>query len=407
MIGIYKITNKINGKSYIGQSINVEKRWIEHQRSAFKSRSKKTYPLYEDIRQYGIDNFTFELLEECEARALNKLEQFYVEKYNTFNDGYNQTEGGGGKYFFAELTMDMVESVKKELKESSKSRSAIGAEYQISEAVVQDIDNGSIFNDEHENYPLRASAILKKKTLSNSKYFCEKCGAPVAKKETKLCTKCAYEKQQKVERPEPIILAKLIIDFGFKQTGKHFGVSDNAIKKWCKYYGIPYRLKELKDWYNLQTGMNVSTPTYGNREYKPVQQINPVTNEVVATFTSTRAAGRAFGKKNGAHISEACKGILEIVYGYKWKFVDDESLIVEYVTPLGSKPVLQMDIHTNNIIARYSSIKEASRSLDVERADVSITRVCKHRQQTAYGYKWCYADEYTPSAQSSSLPTAI
>ena len=58
MIGIYRITNKVNNFCYIGQSTNVKKRWANH-RSAYKNANSKdyNYPLYKDMRLYGINNF--------------------------------------------------------------------------------------------------------------------------------------------------------------------------------------------------------------------------------------------------------------------------------------------------------------------------------------------------------------
>lgn len=65
MIGIYKITNNINGKVYIGQSIDINKRWKEHKyRSQIPNKEYDKY-LYRAFRKYGLENFTFEILEEC------------------------------------------------------------------------------------------------------------------------------------------------------------------------------------------------------------------------------------------------------------------------------------------------------------------------------------------------------
>lgn len=84
MIGIYKITNKLNGKSYIGQSIHCDKRFKEH------CRGKKQF-IDETIQLEGIENFSFELLEECEEAKLNEREDYYINKYNTmFPNGYNK-----------------------------------------------------------------------------------------------------------------------------------------------------------------------------------------------------------------------------------------------------------------------------------------------------------------------------
>ena len=59
--GIYKITNLINGKVYIGQSINIEDRWKQH---LYQSKKEKT-PLYQDMIYYGEDAFKLEIIEEC------------------------------------------------------------------------------------------------------------------------------------------------------------------------------------------------------------------------------------------------------------------------------------------------------------------------------------------------------
>lgn len=98
MIGIYKITNTINGKIYVGQSVNIEERLAEHKLIPFRqNRSTYYYPLYVDMRQYGITNFTFEILEECKREELNQKEQLYITLYNSYNNGYNQTPGGDSK----------------------------------------------------------------------------------------------------------------------------------------------------------------------------------------------------------------------------------------------------------------------------------------------------------------------
>jgi group I intron endonuclease len=63
--GIYKITNKINGKCYIGQSQHIEKRWTDHKTASHNQNDKGyEYPLYRAFRKYGIDNFTFEIIQE-------------------------------------------------------------------------------------------------------------------------------------------------------------------------------------------------------------------------------------------------------------------------------------------------------------------------------------------------------
>lgn len=93
MIGIYKITNKINNHSYIGLSTHVEDRW-EYHKTPYNWERECNKVLYKAIKKYGIDNFKFEILEECQLDELNEKEKYYIEKYNTYKEGYNMTAGG-------------------------------------------------------------------------------------------------------------------------------------------------------------------------------------------------------------------------------------------------------------------------------------------------------------------------
>lgn len=91
---IYKITNKVNNKIYIGQTrYTVEFRWRQH-------KNKKTdfgNHFHDAIRKYGEDNFLVETLEECDVEKLNEREIYYIAKFDSFNNGYNTTLGGEGK----------------------------------------------------------------------------------------------------------------------------------------------------------------------------------------------------------------------------------------------------------------------------------------------------------------------
>lgn len=91
--GIYKITNKINGKCYIGQSIDIIKRW----KTEYKWHHINKH-LLAAFNKYGLENFNFEIIEECEPSLLNEREQFWISIYNSFdrNFGYNKTLGGAG-----------------------------------------------------------------------------------------------------------------------------------------------------------------------------------------------------------------------------------------------------------------------------------------------------------------------
>ena len=94
MFSVYKITNKINGKIYIGSSIRVEKRWQQHINASKNMNSNSyNYPLQKAFRKYGIDNFIFEVIKDDFETQLEMLEyeKDMIIKTNSFNSGYNQT----------------------------------------------------------------------------------------------------------------------------------------------------------------------------------------------------------------------------------------------------------------------------------------------------------------------------
>ena len=99
--GIYKITNKINGHSYIGLSKDIQKRWSDHKTKAYCSKREddRRKALYCAFRKYGLENFTFEIVEEIDANDLEKMKEreiYWIKYYNTYEDKaqYNETPGG-------------------------------------------------------------------------------------------------------------------------------------------------------------------------------------------------------------------------------------------------------------------------------------------------------------------------
>ena len=86
MTGIYKITNP-NGKVYIGQSVDIEKRWKAHK--YLHNKDKHQYHLYNSFKNYGFEKHIFQVIEECDVNQLNERERFYQEKYNSINEGLN------------------------------------------------------------------------------------------------------------------------------------------------------------------------------------------------------------------------------------------------------------------------------------------------------------------------------
>ena len=98
---IYKITNLVNNKIYIGQTLQpIQNRWYQHISTAFKENSSNKYAIHYAIRKYGIKNFSFDIIEEVSNDFLNERECYWIKELNTHisnHNGYNMTFGGEGR----------------------------------------------------------------------------------------------------------------------------------------------------------------------------------------------------------------------------------------------------------------------------------------------------------------------
>lgn len=113
MIGIYQITNLVNGKRYIGLSNNIKRRFMEHKTP--KNFCSKNNVLYKSIRKYGLSNFYFEVLEEVEnIESLPQREVFWIDK---LKPEYNMNDGGLGNCGFT-----VSKETKSKLKSIGKSQ---------------------------------------------------------------------------------------------------------------------------------------------------------------------------------------------------------------------------------------------------------------------------------------------
>jgi len=86
--GIYKIENIINNKVYVGSSVSIEDRWIRHKSDLVKGKSC-SIKLQNSYNKHGVEYFEFSILEECDIENLIEREQYYIDMYNSYNEGYN------------------------------------------------------------------------------------------------------------------------------------------------------------------------------------------------------------------------------------------------------------------------------------------------------------------------------
>ena len=242
--GIYLITNLINNKKYVGQSLNIQKRWNQHRSAAFNPKNKSyNYPLYQAFRKYGIDNFSFEILEECNFADLNNKEEYYVKFYNTLsNQGYNQVlVGQGGTTLTPAIVLSIIEELQYNTNDNTET---IGQHFGVSGRTVRSINTGESWYNPEIQYPIRAKYINPKSATGSITHYCILCGKILATKST-YCVECGQKIQRKVERPSRIKLKELIYNKPFTQIAKIYGVSDTAIRKWCVAYNLPSKKADI------------------------------------------------------------------------------------------------------------------------------------------------------------------
>lgn len=234
MIGIYKITNKINHKSYIGQSTNIEKRWNNHLSSVNNTQDHcYNYPVYRAMRKYGVQNFSFEVLELCSSELLDEREQYWVSYFDTYKNGYNQTVGGNNPQ---SKVKDYIVDITNDLKLSTLSIAEIAKKYNMSYEMVQGINTGRHWARDIE-YPIRK----RQKAIV---YRCKKCGIGISRNSC-LCLEC-YRMLH--DKPDRNTLKELIYNHSFEYIGNLFNVSGKCVSKWCKQYGLPYKRNDIKSY---------------------------------------------------------------------------------------------------------------------------------------------------------------
>ena len=91
--GIYKITNIQTEQAYIGQSVDIYKRWMEHCKAGLGIDTPAGNKLYQAMLSNGLYNFTFELLCQCSNLELNEKEKYFIDLYQADLFGYNSTKG--------------------------------------------------------------------------------------------------------------------------------------------------------------------------------------------------------------------------------------------------------------------------------------------------------------------------
>ena len=309
MIGVYCIQNNINGHAYVGQSCDIERRWRRHSVEYLNPVSKAYgYPLYRAFRKYGIENFTFSIVEQCAIEELNQKEKYYIDKYDSCFHGYNQTLGG----YNCGTKKDAVIKVIELLESTDKTHQEIADECNVSKDMVQGINTGRYWHYNRE-YPIQkkhkalfkghSNGHLGQRSQGVAKTTCPHCGKPIYRT-SQQCIKCR-SLERKQNNPSAKQLSVLISGgTKIKDIAAIFDVTGKTIRVWCHQYNINFK--------------RAPAPAKPPRPQKKVYMLDAETLSTLQVFNSCGEAYKFLGKPFSGHILRAIKNN-GTCYGYRWR----------------------------------------------------------------------------------------
>ena len=208
IVGIYKITNHVNGKIYIGRSIDIDFRWKQH------LREKKSRAIDNAIRKYGKENFTIEVLEECSIAELNEREIYWIAYYDTYlGDCYNCTPGGDGVRGEVTISAEMLNQIIDTLRNTTLPIRKIAEQFNIASHTVSAINAGKTRRQDRIKYPIR-------QTYAKDPIYIDK---------NMLCWLLD------------------ITEYNYKKIAQYYSVSEQRIRQICYGYNIELPNKKNVD----------------------------------------------------------------------------------------------------------------------------------------------------------------
>ena len=281
---IYLITNDINDKKYVGlTSGTVQARWNKHCRNA---KLGIDYAIYRAMRAYGIKHFAISTIEEeLDFQKLCEREQYWIQFYDTYNNGYNETLGGEGN---RKYTPDTIYVLWDSGLTVGRIAEYVGCTRSTVYTILQLYGEYSL-----EESLLRRNSTLKKKPVQfdiNGKYIA------TFNSEEEACLAVGAS------------------------TGS-VGLCCNSDKH-CTVKGYIWLWEDNKELIDnvvadLRSSRRRSTP-----DMQAVAQLDANGN-IIAIFENAKSAAIAFGKTRDTHIGECCRGRRNTCFGFSWRFLND------------------------------------------------------------------------------------
>lgn len=275
MCGIYKITNLVNGKVYIGQTQDdIIQRWKEHKYYL----DKRNQILYCAMRKYGFENFSFEILMLCEEDLLDLMEIYYIEMYRSYvgwedSWGYNATTGGSGAKNFkhTKKTKEKLKKMAKGRKHSDKTKRKMSE----SRKGV----NNSFYGKHHTDESKRKLSEAKKgKYCGEKHYFYGKHHTEEAKRKNS-----EAHKGENNKRSRKVYCNKIIFRC-IRECAEYYDKNYSTMKNWFQDRGkVPTQFLELGLRYATEEDVN-TYPLYDKEIHGKKSNIEVYTSREIRVF---------------------------------------------------------------------------------------------------------------------------
>lgn len=290
MAQIYKITNMINNKIYIGETVrNVDVRWREHKNEALNEGHGYNYPIHMAMRKYGFNNFKIEILENCADEIRFERESYYIKLYSSHlrTKGYNITLEGSGVILYS----------------SEDIKSAWDEGLSINEIAIRLGCHKSVVSKRLRGLSVSEEEIKNRISLNSSM----RQGQPIYQyslngeliKQWASASECARQT-------------------GYEQTA----ISNVCRQEQYSAYGYLWKLvndnRPISEWV-----INNSNKQHSGRPKKRIAQYNKDTFELIQIYESAAAAARNLGLSDKSNICAAARKNGNAA-GYKWKYIEGE-----------------------------------------------------------------------------------
>lgn len=326
MTGIYKITNLINNQIYIGQARDLSRRIYEHKYRSFKENtSDYNSAIGTAIREYGLDNFNIEIIENCSIEELDEKERYWIKYYNSYYEGYNRTLGGRSGILQPSNPVYQYEWTGKFIKEYIHIYAAV-ENTGISITSIQ----GCLRGD--QNIAGGYQWSYKKYNFIEPYY-------------TDIPVICYDLQGNKIKDYSSI-----------SSAAKETGDTSESIKKSCKTEDKTGKNYQWRYWEQYNDIDKIDS--HKKQREHAINQYD-LNGNFIRTFNSITEAVQILNKNIGSSIARCCKH--EDKYytagGFIWSYYGEEPYIPKKIkVPI--KIIQQYDLD-NNLIAEFSSEREA------------------------------------------------